>query len=46
MRQALDYTSTLGSVWVCPIGWMVYGAILFVIGLFLWGTGAVPPSNP
>lgn len=40
VRQALDYTSTLRAVGVCLIGWIVYGVIFVVIGLFLWGAGA------
>jgi hypothetical protein len=35
VRQALDYTSTLRAVGVCLIGWIAYGIIFFVIGLFL-----------
>jgi hypothetical protein len=35
VRQALDYTSTLRAVGVCLIGWVVYGIIFFVLGLFI-----------
>lgn len=34
VRQALDYTSTLRALGVCSIGWVVYGIIIFVLGLF------------
>ncbi len=31
VRQALDYTSTLRAVGVCVIGWLVQGAIIFIL---------------
>jgi hypothetical protein len=35
VRQALDYTSTTRAVAVCLIGWLLAGALVLAIGLWL-----------
>lgn len=41
VRQALDYQSTWRAVGVCVLGWLVQGAVLFLLyGLF----GTSPPT--
>jgi hypothetical protein len=35
VRQALDYTSTTRAIAVCLIGWLLAGALVLAIGLWL-----------